>query len=98
MEQILLDVKRDACDPATMLNACSFWPRWRHVGLFLLLMVALTGCAARVQNTSEEGQGLTLPSVKVPLLKFPLTNRQCSNSLIEDLLPEPDQVPQRPLF
>lgn len=74
-------------------------PRLRLPGMFhcvvLVTFSLLTGCAAKVeQETNGNSDGLVpVPCFKVPLLKVPLTNRPVSNNLMQDLMPEPDQVP-----
>jgi len=67
-------------------------PRWRLPMVYMALCALLTGCAARVQEEmgGDDGEGLAIPCVKVPLVRVPLTNRRCSNNLFEDLLPESD--------
>lgn len=70
-------------------------PRWRQVGTWCVLgCIALTfsGCAAQVQQQQEDGRDepskLAIPCVKLPLFTLPLTNRPCSNNLLESLVPE----------
>jgi hypothetical protein len=91
------------CAEPTVVNLCMLYrsfaePRRRH-GItsalpFLAACALLTGCAtqnaAQVGDGKESGSRLPIPCVKVPLLTLPLTNRPCSNNLLEKLIPESD--------
>lgn len=69
-------------------------PRWRRSALLFLVasgMFCLGGCAtqnAQVADSKDTGSRLPIPCVKLPLLTFPLTNRPCSNNLLEKIIPD----------
>ena len=62
--------------------------------VWVIAATMLGGCAAQVQQQQEDeasdSRRLPIPSVKVPLISYPLSNRRCSDNLLERLLPEPD--------
>jgi hypothetical protein len=84
-----------------MLYRSFVTPRRRHGAYLLSLAVGalLSGCAtqnaAQVGDSKESGSRLPIPCVRVPLLTFPLTNRPCSNNLLEKFMPEPDPNDER---
>jgi len=53
----------------------------------------LSGCSLPAQQAEQETKNFVIPTVKVPLLKVPLTNRFHTDTVLEHFKPEPDALP-----
>jgi hypothetical protein len=86
------------------MTGWSFHARVRGPALLIWVIIIgtacclLSGCSMLPDDQSskhpdEEKKTFTIPTVKVPILKFPLTNRSKSDGVLDHFKPPPQALP-----